>query len=146
MSAVVTCPDHPGLVNDPGHFINLIDSRCVPYTTVQLFLFAGGCFLWVVAYGILIRNALKYKYMEMAAIAVCSNFAWEFTWSFLFKTDKYVTHNASVEYKGDKWSIIAGVRNFTDETPPPISAGAPTRFTRPTPRTGHDSSPTPRRR
>jgi outer membrane receptor protein involved in Fe transport len=46
------------------------------------------------------------------------------TSTFLFKTDKYVTHNASVEYKGDKWSIIAGVRNFTDETPPPISAGA----------------------
>jgi hypothetical protein len=87
MSGIITCPGHPGLVNDPGHFINLIDSRCVPYTTVQLFLFAGGCFLWVVAYGILIRNALRNKYMEMAAIAVCSNFAWEFTWSFLFKTD-----------------------------------------------------------
>jgi hypothetical protein len=46
------------------------------------------------------------------------------TSTFLFKTDKYITQNASLEYKADKWSIIAGVRNFTDETPPPISAGA----------------------
>jgi outer membrane receptor protein involved in Fe transport len=46
------------------------------------------------------------------------------TSTFLFKTDKYITQSASVEYKADKWSIIAGVRNFTDETPPPISAGA----------------------
>jgi outer membrane receptor protein involved in Fe transport len=46
------------------------------------------------------------------------------TSTYLFKTDKYVTHSASVEYKADKWSIIGGVRNFTDETPPPISAGA----------------------
>ena len=48
----------------------------------------------------------------------------EATSTFLFKTDEYITQNASVEYKGDKWSIIAGVRNFTDKTPPPISAGA----------------------
>lgn len=87
MDSIVTCPQHPGLVNDPGHFINFIDSRCVPYTYVELFLFAGGCLLWVVAYGILIRNAIRFKYMEMAAIAVCSNFAWEFVWSFPFKTD-----------------------------------------------------------
>lgn len=87
MSEAIACPDHPGLVNDPGHFINLIDSRCVPYTTLQLILFAGGCLLWVAAYGIIIRNALKRRYMEMAAIAVCSNLAWEFTWSFPYKTD-----------------------------------------------------------
>lgn len=87
MGNIVTCAEHPGLVNDPGRFLNFIDSDCVPYTYFQLFLFAGGCLLWVVAYGILIRNALKFKYMEMAAIAVCSNFAWEFTWSFPFKTD-----------------------------------------------------------
>jgi len=48
----------------------------------------------------------------------------EATSTFLFKTDEYITQNASVEYKADKWSIIAGVRNFTNETPPPISAGA----------------------
>ncbi|HKP96023.1 MAG TPA: hypothetical protein VJ385_09730 [Fibrobacteria bacterium] len=87
MSAVIECPDHPGVTNDPGHMLNFIDSNCVPYTYVELFLFAVGCLMWVVAYGILIRNALRYRYMEMAAIAVCSNFAWEFVWSWCFRTD-----------------------------------------------------------
>ncbi len=84
---IVVCPDHPGLVNDPAHFLNLIDVHCVLYTPFQLFLFAGGCLLWVAAYAILIRNSLKRQYMEMAAVAVCSNFAWEFTWSWPFHTD-----------------------------------------------------------
>lgn len=87
MNPIVACADHPGLTNDPGHFLNLIDRNCVPYTYPELFLFAGGCLLWVVAYAILIRNALRFQYMEMAAIAVCSNFAWEFTWSWPFHTD-----------------------------------------------------------
>jgi hypothetical protein len=87
MTAPIQCPDHPGLVNDPGHMLNFIDSNCVPYTYVELFLFAVGCLMWVGAYGILIRNSLKYKYMEMATIAVCSNFAWEFVWSWCFRTD-----------------------------------------------------------
>jgi hypothetical protein len=56
MNTITTCPEHPGLVNDPAHFLNFIDSRCVPYTWMEMFLFAGGCFLWVIAYGILIRN------------------------------------------------------------------------------------------
>jgi hypothetical protein len=87
MSSPVLCPDHAGLTNDPGHFLNLIDRNCVPYTWMELFLFAGGCLLWVAAYAVLIRNSLRYRYMEMAAVAVCSNFAWEFTWSWPFKTD-----------------------------------------------------------
>jgi iron complex outermembrane recepter protein len=45
------------------------------------------------------------------------------TSTYLLKTDKYITQSVSMEYKADRWSIIAGVRNFTDETPPPISAG-----------------------
>ena len=87
MTKAVLCPDHPGLTNDPGHFLNFIDSHCVPYTHLELVLFGGGCLLWVVAYGVLIRNALRFRYMEMTAVAVCSNFAWEFIWSFPFKTD-----------------------------------------------------------
>jgi hypothetical protein len=87
MNSPVLCADHPGLTNDPGHFLNFIDRNCVPYTYLELFLFAGGCLMWVAAYAILIRNSLRYRYMEMAAIAVCSNFAWEFTWSWPFKTD-----------------------------------------------------------
>lgn len=81
----VVCPD--GRINSPDHFLNLIDSRCVPYTWWQLFLFAGGCILWVVAYGIIVRNAFKLKFVDMAAIAGFSNFAWEFVWSFPNRTD-----------------------------------------------------------
>lgn len=87
MNSPVICPDHPGLTNDPGHFLNFIDRNCVPYTYLELFLFAGGCFLWVAAYAVLIRNSLRYRFMDMAAIAVCSNFAWEGIWSWAFKTD-----------------------------------------------------------
>jgi hypothetical protein len=76
-----------GLVNSDASFINFIDSRCVPYTWPELILFGGGCLLWVLAYGIIVRNAFKLRFVEMAAIAGFSNFAWEFVWSFLFRTD-----------------------------------------------------------
>jgi hypothetical protein len=84
-SEAITCAD--GLINSPDHFLNFVDSRCVPYTTLQLVLFAGGCLMWVIAYAIIIRNALKHKYVEMAAVAAFSNFAWEFVWSWPFSTD-----------------------------------------------------------
>jgi hypothetical protein len=87
MSDVVICPDHPGLTNDPARWLNLIDRNCVPYTWPELLLFGGGCLMWVVAYAILIRNAFKFKYIEMAAVAGCSNIAWEFIWSWAFRTD-----------------------------------------------------------
>lgn len=79
------CPD--GSVNSPDAFLNFVDSRCVPYTWLQLFLFAGGCMLWVIAYAIIVRNAFKLRFVDMAAIAGFSNFAWEFVWSFPFRTD-----------------------------------------------------------
>lgn len=63
-------------------FLNLTD-----YTGVEMFLFAGGCLLWVVAYGLLIRNGLRYKIIEMPPIAAASNFAWEALWSTAFETD-----------------------------------------------------------
>ncbi len=62
--------------------LNLID-----YTPLEMILFAGGCLLWVVAYGLLIRNGLRYKILEMPAIAAASNFAWEALWSTAFETD-----------------------------------------------------------
>jgi len=62
--------------------LNLID-----YTPAEMVLFAGGCVLWVVAYGILIRNGYRYKVIEMPAIAAASNFAWEALWSTMFETD-----------------------------------------------------------
>lgn len=83
--SLIRCQD--GLVNDPGHFLNFIDRNCVPYTWPELILFAGGCLMWVVAYGLIIYNARKLKLLDMAIAAGCSNFAWEFVWSFPFKTD-----------------------------------------------------------
>jgi hypothetical protein len=75
------------LINDPAHFLNFVDRNCAPYTVPQLFLFAGGCLMWVVAYGIIIFNARRRHYLDMAVVAVCSNFAWELLWSFPFRTD-----------------------------------------------------------
>jgi hypothetical protein len=85
MDGMIRCAD--GLVNDPGRFLNFVDRNCVPYTWPELILFAGGCLMWVVAYVIIIVNARKLKLLDMAIAAGCSNFAWEFLWSFPFKTD-----------------------------------------------------------
>lgn len=85
MQSVIQCAE--GITNDPGRFLNFIDRNCVPYTWTQLFLFAGGCLMWVVAYAIIIYKARKEKLVDMAVVAGCSNFAWEFLWSFPFKTD-----------------------------------------------------------
>lgn len=57
------------------------------YHAVELLLFGVGCFLWVIAYGILIRNIIKFKRLEMPTIAGCGNFAWEFMYSWLIITD-----------------------------------------------------------
>lgn len=57
------------------------------YTTPELLLFGVGCFLWVIAYGILIRNIIVYKRLEMPTIAGCGNFAWEFVYSWFIITD-----------------------------------------------------------
>jgi hypothetical protein len=83
--AVVQCGE--GVVNDPSRFLNFVDSGCRPYTWLELFLFAGGCLMWVAAYAIIILNARKHKALDMAVAAGCSNFAWEFLWSFFFRTD-----------------------------------------------------------
>jgi len=85
MNPIVQCAD--GRINDPSHFLNFVDRNCVPYSYLELFLFAGGCLMWVVAYAIIIRDARKYSIMDMAAVAGCSNFAWETVWSWAFKTD-----------------------------------------------------------
>ncbi|MDB5104327.1 MAG: hypothetical protein JWP91_2016 [Fibrobacteres bacterium] len=85
MADVIRCAD--GLVNDPGRFLNFTDRNCIPYTPLELFLFAGGCLMWVAAYWLIIRNARRDKLVDMAVAAGCSNFAWEFLWSFPFRTD-----------------------------------------------------------
>lgn len=85
MQSVIQCAD--GLVNDPNRFLNFTDRNCIPYTTLELVLFAGGCLMWVGAYYFIIINARKFKLVDMAMVAGCSNFAWEFLWSFPFRMD-----------------------------------------------------------
>ncbi len=82
---IVNCPD--GSINDPANWLNWVDVHCVPYSKLQFILFAGGCLMWVVAYAILVYNGHKDKFVEMAALAAASNFAWEFLWAFPFGTD-----------------------------------------------------------
>lgn len=62
--------------------LNLTD-----YTALQLALYAGGAYLWVVAYVIYIRNGIRYQYVEMPAFAAAGNIGWEFCWALLFRTN-----------------------------------------------------------
>jgi hypothetical protein len=57
------------------------------YTPIEMFFFAGGCFLWVIVYAIYVRQILKHKYVEMPYFAGAVDFGWEFTWSFLLATN-----------------------------------------------------------
>jgi hypothetical protein len=64
------------------HLFNLKD-----YTVAEHATFAIGCLLWVFTYFIVIRNIVKKQFVEIPIVAVCANFAWEFLWSFFFRTD-----------------------------------------------------------
>lgn len=57
------------------------------YTVTQLSFLLAGTLLWNIAYFIIIRNAIRFRKMEMPFLAVSSNIAWEFTWAFLLYTD-----------------------------------------------------------
>lgn len=57
------------------------------YTGLEFFFYGLGCFLWVIAYGIYIRNIVTLKYVEMPVFAGCCDVAWEFVWSFLATND-----------------------------------------------------------
>ena len=59
----------------------------VDCTIPELALFGTGCFLWVIAYGILIRNIIVYRRIEMPTVAGCGNFAWEIMYSWFIITD-----------------------------------------------------------
>jgi hypothetical protein len=63
-------------------FINL-----ETYTITQIAFLLAGTIFWNVAYFIIIRNAIRFKRMEMPFLAVASNIAWEFAWAFLLYTD-----------------------------------------------------------
>jgi hypothetical protein len=57
------------------------------YSVAEHVFFAVGCLLWVFTYFIVIRNIRKQQFVEIPIVAICANFAWEFLWSFVFKTD-----------------------------------------------------------
>jgi hypothetical protein len=57
------------------------------YTVLDHVYFATGCLLWVFVYILVIKNIHKYKYVEIPLAAIAVNFAWEFLWSFVFKTN-----------------------------------------------------------
>lgn len=57
------------------------------YTVPEIIVFGTGCALWAVLYLILIRNYLRYHFIEMPLAAAASNFAWEVLWAVNFKTD-----------------------------------------------------------
>jgi len=45
------------------------------------------------------------------------------TSTYKMDTPSYMYHNFSAEYRGNKWSVTAGVRNAMDKKPPSISQG-----------------------
>ena len=57
------------------------------YSALELAVFLTGCFLWVIVYGIFVRDMIRLKRAEMPFFAAMSNFAWEFLWSFAFIPD-----------------------------------------------------------
>lgn len=44
--------------------------------------------------------------------------------TYIFETDDYFLHRASVRWRGDDFTLILGVRNLFDTDPPFISSGA----------------------
>ncbi len=80
------------------------------YTPLELFLFVGGCFLWVIVYCIFIKNIIKKKFIEMPVFAGCADIGWEFTWSFLAATNmgRLLEHTYQVWFITDV-AIFAGL-------------------------------------
>ncbi|MBD3223132.1 MAG: hypothetical protein GF313_00270 [Caldithrix sp.] len=65
-----------------NHLINL-----ELYTPLEFFFYFTGFFLWGVLYVILMRNIIKYKFVEMPFIVAAGNIAWELLYSFVFEMD-----------------------------------------------------------
>lgn len=63
-------------------YVNLCD-----YSLADVLLIAIGTILWLVAYGAVIRNSIRNKFVEMPVVAASANIAWEFTWAFLVVTN-----------------------------------------------------------
>lgn len=72
------CSTHPQFTK----YINFCD-----YSEVDVALIFIGTILWIAAYLLIIYNAFKKQFVEMPVIAAAANVAWEFSWSFLIRTN-----------------------------------------------------------
>ncbi|MGH1365094.1 MAG: hypothetical protein ACRBF0_16140 [Calditrichia bacterium] len=59
------------------HLFNL-----TAYTPLELTLFVGGCYMWVIVYGIYVHQLVKHKFAEMPLFAAASNIGWEFVYGY----------------------------------------------------------------
>jgi hypothetical protein len=57
------------------------------YTGIELLLFGVGGLGWVIVYAHVLYGVRKHRFVEIPAVAVVSNVAWEFVWGIVFKTD-----------------------------------------------------------
>ena len=57
------------------------------YSNTELFWYLGGFAIWGLSYVYVVRNALRYRYVEIPAMAVCGNITWELLWGFFWTVD-----------------------------------------------------------
>lgn len=72
------CHDYPTLIK----YFNLCE-----YTITDLCVVGLGTLMWVVSYIAVIRHGFKNKFVEMPVFVAIGNIAWEFIWSFVYKTN-----------------------------------------------------------
>ena len=72
----------PELVAKFAPWINLTD-----YTVFDVCLVGVGTLFWVICYIAVIKNGFKRKFVEMPMFLAAGNIAWEFVWSFIYKTN-----------------------------------------------------------
>lgn len=56
----------------------------VDYSYTELTIALTGSVLWVLSYILLVKDAIKKKFVEIPFFAVCGNLAWEFLYAFIF--------------------------------------------------------------
>jgi hypothetical protein len=57
------------------------------YSLTGLIFNGIGCFFWVIAYAVLVKNIIVKKFVEMPAYVAGANIGWEFVWSFIYRPD-----------------------------------------------------------
>ncbi|NOQ72902.1 MAG: hypothetical protein GQ574_12915 [Crocinitomix sp.] len=72
------CTEYPTLIQ----YFNLCD-----YSIFDLCIVGVGTLMWVVSYIAIIKSGFKNKFIEMPLFVAAGNIAWEFVWSFIYKTN-----------------------------------------------------------